>query len=238
MPARRARADQMLKGERDQLARRVRQHVLSVGGRLVEVGQVIVEDGQRVVTPDRMELTTRAGTLSVTPYAGWVACRFHDVKAAAALLGSHPATGRLNPHSGKWNFHFGRCTAEEALGVFARELAAVLPGAETAIQAVGRGADPEGRRKRQTLAEGQEATMTAKIADRLVLLREVYNAVAEAVESFEHDDRVGPDLAYLLGAMLNDTGCEWPEGRAIVSILRGRFPAGHPVFQFLHVEPE
>jgi hypothetical protein len=74
--------------------------------------------------------------------------------------------------------------------------------------------------------------------DRLGLLREVYNAVAGGVESLERDDRVGPDLAYLLGALLNDTACAWPEGRAILTILRGHLPDGHPVYRFIEVERE
>jgi hypothetical protein len=129
MPARRARRDQMLKREREKLSRNVREYVLSVGGRVAETGRVVVEGGERLHTEDRLEVTTRAGTLSVVPYAGWIACRFDDVKAAVALLGYDPVSGRLNPYSGKWNFHFGRCTAEEALGEFARELGHVLPQA-------------------------------------------------------------------------------------------------------------
>ncbi len=37
--------------------------------------------------------------------------------------------------------------------------------------------------------------MAQASAQRLELLRQVYSAVAESVESFEHDDTVGPDLA-------------------------------------------
>ena len=51
--------------------------------------------------------------------------------------------------------------------------------------------------------------MTA--GQKLRLLHEVYNAVAAGVESLERDDRVGPDLAYLLGAILNGTACSWPK---------------------------
>ena len=80
--------------------------------------------------------------------------------------------------------------------------------------------------------------MPATTDKRLDLLREVYNAVAQSVDSFEHDDRVGPDLAYLLGALLNDTVCAWPEDRALVTILRAHFPAGHPVYRFVEIEPE
>jgi hypothetical protein len=127
MPTQRARRDQMLKREREKLTRKVVEYVLSVGGRVAETGRVIVEGGERVHTNDRLELATLAGMLSIIPYDGWFACRFQDVKAAVSLLGYDPACGRLNPYSGKWNFHFGRCTAEEALAEFVWELSRVLP---------------------------------------------------------------------------------------------------------------
>ena len=74
--------------------------------------------------------------------------------------------------------------------------------------------------------------------ERVALLREVYELVTGSVESLQHDDRIGPDLAYLLGAILNDTGCAWPEDRPIISILREHFPDGHPVHRFVEVESE
>lgn len=73
---------------------------------------------------------------------------------------------------------------------------------------------------------------------RLALLREVYASVQEAVESFEHDDMVGPDLAYLLGAVLHERYCEWPAERRIVQLLRDRFAPDHAVWNYLHIEQE
>jgi hypothetical protein len=70
------------------------------------------------------------------------------------------------------------------------------------------------------------------------LLREVYRAVADGVESFELDDMVGPDLAYLLGAMLQGTQCQWPADRAVVRILRASFPEDHPVHRFIDIDEE
>jgi len=80
--------------------------------------------------------------------------------------------------------------------------------------------------------------MPMTTAQRLDLLREVYNVVAGSVESFEHDDEVGPDLAYLLGAILNGTACTWPEGRAIVAILRVHFTDTSPVHGFVLIEKD
>ena len=48
---------------------------------------------------------------------------------------------------------------------------------------------------------------------------------------------IGHDLARLVGAILNDTYCEWPEGRAILGILHKRFPFHHPVFRFARFKP-
>ena len=80
--------------------------------------------------------------------------------------------------------------------------------------------------------------MTQTADQRIALLREVYAAVTGSVESLEHDDRVGPDLAYLLGAIFNDTGCAWPPDRAIISILREHFPDDHPIYRFIDIESE
>jgi hypothetical protein len=52
---------------------------------------------------------------------------------------------------------------------------------------------------RKQLREDRQAG--ASKDSRLSLLREVFRAVARSMESFEHDDRVGPNLAYLLGAI-------------------------------------
>jgi len=43
-------------------------------------------------------------------YEGWLAARFADLDLANALLNPRGKLGggRLNPFSGKWNFHFGR----------------------------------------------------------------------------------------------------------------------------------
>jgi hypothetical protein len=47
-------------------------------------------------------LETTLGTLHISPYDNWVACRWDDVPRA---LAGHPKPA-MNPYSGKWNFHF------------------------------------------------------------------------------------------------------------------------------------
>jgi hypothetical protein len=52
---------------------------------------------------------TPAGDLDVSVHDVSICCRFRDVEAAKKLLGWTPGfiaqTHRLNPYSGKWNFH-------------------------------------------------------------------------------------------------------------------------------------
>jgi hypothetical protein len=100
-----------------------------------------------------------------------------------------------------------------------------------------RGADSSDQEER-SLTKPPEVSMTLTADQRRALLREVYQVVTGSVESLEHDDYIGPDLAYLLGAILNDTGCAWPQDRAIVTILREHFPDNHPVYRFIEIESE
>lgn len=65
---------------------------------LREFGFVATPDGWR-----DYQAQTLAGPLSVSIEADWLACVFHDEKLAATFnLG-----GRLNTHSGKWNWDGG-----------------------------------------------------------------------------------------------------------------------------------
>lgn len=71
---------------------------------------------------------TKLGPLSVTPYADWIACRFHDVERAVAGLGGD----RLNPHSGKWNWHPSKPTygsIDFLVHTFKAQVEALLPDA-------------------------------------------------------------------------------------------------------------
>lgn len=75
--------------------------------------------------------------------------------------------------------------------------------------------------------------------DRPALALDVYRSVVGSTESLEHDDHVGPDLAYLLGAILEGTSCEWPEDRPIVRWLRHHYPEPtHPVWRHVEIEKE
>jgi hypothetical protein len=86
---------------------------------------------------------------------------------------------------------------------------------------------------------------TVDIAKRAWLARAVFDAVENSVDSFELDDMVGPDLAYLMGAILRSSPgplgqgvCSWPEDREIIRILRENFGTAHPVWQHVEIEAE
>jgi hypothetical protein len=109
----------MTKRAQRKLVKLVREFVLTHGGMELEPSEI---DGQG----SKMALQTICGTLHITPYGNWIACRFHDVQAAVARFGYHPSYGRLNPWSGKWNFHFAAIAAEDALAEFEAEVLPLL----------------------------------------------------------------------------------------------------------------
>jgi len=74
-------------------------------------------------------LTTAAGNLYVSPYDGWIACRFEEPERAIPRGGA-----RLNHHSGKWNhvyaptiFQGSRQQAQTAVDDFFCKLSVFLP---------------------------------------------------------------------------------------------------------------
>lgn len=73
-----------------------------------------------------------------------------------------------------------------------------------------------------------------RVCAKLQLLRQVYGTLEDHSPASEEERTLHLDLMALLGAVLNDTRCPWPEHRAIVQLLRQRFERSHPVFQ--HVE--
>lgn len=73
-----------------------------------------------------LQIETKAGTLRVTPYEDWIATRFDDPAQAKSVLGEEVRW--LNPHSGKWNFHFHDDDIESfALKYFIQSLEPILP---------------------------------------------------------------------------------------------------------------
>lgn len=80
----------------------------------------------------RFAVQTTAGRLEISPYPEFIACRFDDVERARRVV----HVGRLNPHTGKWNFGqgelYGLTLAERpavetrVLGEFARALGSII----------------------------------------------------------------------------------------------------------------
>ncbi len=88
--------------------------------------------------------------------------------------------------------------------------------------------DPNGTRAAQGLGNAAQV---------LGLIREVYEYVKDCCISFEHDDYIGSDLAYLLGAITVGGVCIWPADRPFIMLLREHFLPGHAVWLYINVEP-
>jgi hypothetical protein len=74
-------------------------------------------------------IITKMGTLQVSVYPDWIACRFDDVERAVAVIGRHG----MNPCSGKWNHLFDQSyfqskeMASRAVATFEADLTRYLP---------------------------------------------------------------------------------------------------------------
>ena len=121
MKTRRARA--MRKREQEKLMQLVRKFVLDHGGSALDSQAPWTDDDGNSL---ELVLPTVCGSLRVVPYGNWIACRFSDVAAARNRL-PHGPCDRLNPHSGKWNWHFAAMTAESAFATFEAEVRRLLP---------------------------------------------------------------------------------------------------------------
>lgn len=53
--------------------------------------------------PRDYQVATKAGALHISIHADWIACQFRDPALAEKTMGT--SNGRLNIHSGKWNWH-------------------------------------------------------------------------------------------------------------------------------------
>lgn len=75
-------------------------------------------------------------------------------------------------------------------------------------------------------------------ADRLNLIRRVYDILFREAESFHN--RTGGNLAYLLGGIATDTTMDFsqPQDREFVDWLRRAFPEHHLVWQFVEIVPD
>lgn len=69
---------------------------------------MLVKIGARKVSEDREEykIKTVVGELFISICDNWVHCCFEDVAAARKHFGDHGFQCRLNPCSGKWNWHW------------------------------------------------------------------------------------------------------------------------------------
>ena len=85
---------------------------------------------------------------------------------------------------------------------------------------------------------GEFLSASVEEPDKLRLLRELYDYMYKSVESFESEDRIGADLAYLMGAILKDSQCEWPRNRPILHFLREGCEDDHTIWNYIQMEDE
>lgn len=72
-------------------------------------------------------------------------------------------------------------------------------------------------------------------SERLRLIQDIYEFVFRNVESFE-EQRIGEDLAYLLGAIAKNGWCSWPASRALIKLFRRHLAEDHLVWQYIEVK--
>jgi len=71
--------------------------------------------------------------------------------------------------------------------------------------------------------------------DVVDLIRELYKVVYREIESFEKQN-IGADMAYLVGAIVNDNFCLWPPDEPILRLLTKSFPKEHQLWRYLIIE--
>lgn len=101
------------KPTKKQAAERAKLFLAAIGNYLIGPAQATLVRSRSEDEPVPMReflVLTQAGTLEVTVFSNWIACRFQDVPHARHWLLAHHEGGNLNPHSGKWNFHFDEDT--------------------------------------------------------------------------------------------------------------------------------
>jgi hypothetical protein len=119
-----SRLKYMLKSEREKLVGMLAKDLGVDRGALVDV----MRGGWAETRAGKLRVFVDTGDLG-----GSIFCRFEDPKRAAEVL--HPGQKlypggwqRLNPCSGKWNFHFQRITAAEAFASFKKEFDSIRAG--------------------------------------------------------------------------------------------------------------
>lgn len=71
--------------------------------------------------------------------------------------------------------------------------------------------------------------MTIKALEQRDLAVQAYEYLLENTETFEMQD-IGADLAYLMGAILNEGYVEFFADQPVVSILKKGFPQAHALW--------
>lgn len=99
----------LVRAESAKLAGFIEEYILALGGTKLPDWTYRSDDGEDMVSPQGFNVVTKAGKLWLRPdHDGEnmlsIYCRFDDVDLAKSILGDG-MHNRLNPYSGKWNFH-------------------------------------------------------------------------------------------------------------------------------------
>jgi hypothetical protein len=70
----------------------------------------------------RFQLQTSVGILRLQSYGSWIACCFDEPRRALRVAGT-----RLNPFSGKWNWHWLAGAESSALSALQNEIRGLMP---------------------------------------------------------------------------------------------------------------
>ena len=100
--------------------------VEKIEGAFLALGAERVEQTGDSYSDRYWTLNTKVGELKLVAVDyEFIHCVFEDVDAAKKVLFTGPSS-RLNPHSGKWNWHFYVQDLEVHLAQFGREVRAIL----------------------------------------------------------------------------------------------------------------
>jgi len=73
--------------------------------------------------------------------------------------------------------------------------------------------------------------------EKTLLIKTLYKALIERTASLE-EDNLGADAFYLVGAIVQNSFCEWGPDRPFVVLLRRIFGTDSIIWLFIQIEPE
>lgn len=87
----------------------------------------------------------------------------------------------------------------------------------------------------QSFTLPQEDKLAIPFEQRAEMARRLYVDVYRTTESWEEEPTLGADVAYMLGALLDNDVCEWNANRLFVQVLRELYAPTEAIWQFIDV---